>query len=159
MTRPSRPLMRRPFHFEAPRQGRRRAREVVGWFFLWTSGIHVGVAAADPSIYQHFADTAVLAWVERAWSAIFMANPRAWGLAVSAGELALALLLLRGGPSGKIGWIGVISFTVVLVLFGWGFLLWAVPALAVLVPMARRDWPRLASREPPLRTAGKRSAA
>ena len=72
-------------------------RAVIGAFFLWTSGIHVGTAAIDPSSYQHFADAAVMAWVERGWNEIFMANPRVWGLAVAAGELILGLLLLRGG--------------------------------------------------------------
>ncbi len=125
---------------------------MVGWFFLWPSGIHVGIAAADPSIYQHFADAAVMVWGEHGWNEIFMANPRVWGLALSVGELTLGLLLLRGGQWAKIRWIGVIGFHVALVLFGFGFLIWPLPAVAVLVPAAWRDWPRLTSGKPPRRT-------
>lgn len=122
---------------------------MVGWFFVWTSGIHVGIAAAHPAIYRSFADAAVMGWVERGWNEIFMADPRAWGLAVAAGELALGLLLLHGGRMAKVGWIGVIGFHIALVLFGWVFLFWSIPALVVLVLLARRDWPRLTAPEPP----------
>ncbi|MEO7062081.1 MAG: hypothetical protein ABI083_20380 [Lapillicoccus sp.] len=132
---------------DVSRTSRWTARAVIGSIFLWTSGIHVGIAAVAPSSYQHFADAAVVAWVERGWNEIFMANPRAWGLAVAAGELVLGLLLLRGGRSAKVGWLGVIGFQVALVLFGWGFLIWSVPALGVLVVLTRRDWPRLSTRE------------
>lgn len=123
------------------------ARAIIGSFFLWTSGIHVGVAAIDPSSYQHFADAAVAAWVQRGWNDIFMANPRAWGFALAAGELTLGLLLLGAGGAAKVGWLGVIAFHLSLVLFGWGFLTWSAPALAVLMLLARRDWPRLSTRE------------
>ena len=119
-------------------------RQIVGRFFLWTSGIHVGVAAANPAIYQHFADAAVMEWVERGWNEVFMAHPRLWGLAVAAVQLALGLLLLHGGRAAKVGWIGVIGFHLALVLFGWIYLIWVVPAVMVLVVLARRDWPRLA---------------
>ncbi len=108
----------------------------------------MGVAAIDPSSYRHFADAAVMAWVERGWNEVFMANPRMWGLAVAAGELTLGLLLLRGGYAAKIGWLGVIGFHLALVLFGWGFLIWSAPALAALVVLTWRDWPRLSIREP-----------
>ena len=148
----SRPMMRRPARSGPTRGSSGKVREVVGWFFLWTSGIHVGLVAADPSIYEHFADAAVMGWVERGWRGIFMGHPLVWGLALSVGELAIGLLLLRGGTSAKIGWIGVIGFHVALTLFGWGFLIWSVPALGVLVPVAWRDWPGLTPREPPRRT-------
>lgn len=128
---------------QAARTSRWTARAIIGSFFLWTSGIHVGIAAIDASSYQHFADTAVVAWVERGWNEVFMARPRAWGLAVAAGELLLGILLLRGGGAAKVGWLGVIGFHLVLVLFRWWFLIWSAPALLVLVPLARRDWPLL----------------
>lgn len=127
---------------------RRHSRDLVGWFFLWTSGIHVGIAAVAPYSYRHFADAAVMDWVENGWQEIFMAHPRAWGLTVAAGELALGLLLLRGGRAAKAGWIAVVGFHFALVLFGWTFLLYAAPALVVLVTLARRDWPRLGAHEP-----------
>ena len=130
------------------RKPRGRSRELVGRFLVWTSGIHVGIATADPLIYRHFADAAVMGWVERGWNGVFMANPRAWGLAVAAGELALALLLLHGGRAAKVGWLGVIGFHVALVLFGWAFLIWSAPVLVVLVLLVRREWPHLSTCDP-----------
>ena len=148
MASTSTPGPRRTAPGEAARTSRWTARAIIGSFFLWTSGIHVGVAAIDPSSYRHFADAAVMAWVERSWNEVFMANPRVWGFAVAAGELMLGLLLLRGGWAAKVGWLGVIGFHLALVFFGWGFLIWSAPALAVLVALTRRDWPRLSTREP-----------
>jgi len=54
-------------------------RDVVGCFFLWASGIHVGIVAADTSFYGSFAAKALVALVERAWIDVFMAQPRLWG--------------------------------------------------------------------------------
>lgn len=108
----------------------------------------MGVASVNPSSYRHFADAAIMTWVERGWNEVFMANPRPWGLAIAGGELMLGLLLLRGGGSAKLGWLGVIGFHLALVLFGWGFLIWSAPVLAVLVVLTRRDWPQLRTTSP-----------
>ena len=124
--------------------GAPRARRFVAAFFMWTSGIHVGIVAADTSFYRTFADQAVLPFVKNSWQEVFMAAPVAWGLALAVGELALGLLLFRGGVAGRLGWTGVIAFHVLLVLFGWGFLFWSGPALAFLVWAAVRDWGPLA---------------
>lgn len=69
-----------------------------------------------------------------------MAHPAFWGLAVAAGELALGILLLLGGRRARIGWVGLILFQGLLVLFGWGFLLWSLPGCAAPPP---RCAPRL----------------
>ncbi len=56
-----------------------------------------------------------------------------------AGETTLGILLLLGGRCATIGWVGVIAFHVLLMLFGYGVWLWSVPALVLLVFLARRD--------------------
>ncbi|WP_202129038.1 hypothetical protein [Pseudarthrobacter sp. ATCC 49987] len=119
-----------------------RPGRVVGGFFLFTGGIHLGIVAAGPEFYRHFADGALLPFITAAWRDVFMANPAAWGLALSLGEVALGLLLLRGGPWATVGWAGVTAFHLGLMLFGWGFWLWSVPALAFLVPSAVAHWRR-----------------
>jgi hypothetical protein len=113
-----------------------RPGKIVGGFFLFTGGIHLGIVAADPEFYRHFADEALLPFITLAWRDVFMANPAAWGLALCLGEVALGLLLFRGGAWATAGWAGVIAFHLGLMLFGWGFWLWSVPALAFLVPSA-----------------------
>ena len=112
----------------------------MGCFFLFTGGIHFGIAAAGPESYRHFADEALLPFITAAWREVFMANPAAWGLVLSVGEVGLGVLLLRGGRWATAGWAGVIAFHLGLLLFGWGFWLWSVPALAFLVPSAIAHW-------------------
>ena len=73
-----------------------------------------------------------------------MAHAAAWGLALVVDETLLGIALLAGGRWARLGWAGVIAFHVLLMLFGFGIWLWCIPALAVLVPLARADWPRLA---------------
>lgn len=121
----------------------RRARVLrpqwVGWFFLWTSGIHVGIVASDPGIYTHFADQALLPGLAHAWSQVFMPNAVLLGLVLAAGEACLGLLLLGSARQRRAGWVGVIAFHVALMAFGWGFWIWSVTALALLVPAAVAD--------------------
>ena len=124
--------------------GRRHVgRSVVGGFYLFTGGVHLGIVAADTGFYRPFADDALLPFVRDRWADVFMADPTFWGLCLVVGETALGILLLLGGRSARVGWVGVIAFNALLVLFGWGFLLWSVPALGILVVLAVRDWPRL----------------
>ena len=113
-------------------------RRLVGELFLLTAGVHVGIVMADPQNYRDFADGA-LPGVRTAWSDVYMAHPAAWGLAVAAGELAIAVLILVGGRWARYGLLGAICFHVALLLFGWGFLLWSIPLLLLLVPLYRRE--------------------
>ena len=131
-------------------QDRRRARcpavtTAAGGFYLVMGGIHVGIVAADPQIYRPFADDALFGFVRSGWGDIFMAHPAVWGLQLALGEISLGVLLLLGGAPARWGWLGIITFQVLLMLFGWGFWLWSLPALAVLGWGAHHDWPRLQS--------------
>jgi hypothetical protein len=121
------------------------ARRAVGCFYLFTAGVHLGIVAADTEFYRSFAATSPWRFVRDGWSSVFMAQPTSWGLALMAGEAALGVLLLRGGRAARVGWVGVITFNLLLMIFGWGFLFWTVPVLVLLVPVARADWPRLAA--------------
>jgi hypothetical protein len=116
-------------------------------------GVHLGIVAADPQAYRHFADGSFLGFVRTGWSEVFMVNPAAWGFALFLGETLLGLCLLAGGRWVRAGWVGVIAFHVGLMLFGFGIWLWSVPALALLVALARADWPQLTSPTPRLAVA------
>ncbi len=126
----------------------REIRRFVGGFYLTMAGINAGVVFADSQTYQHFADGARLDVVTRLWTDIVMANPAFWGLLLAAGEIVVGVLLLHGGPAARIGWVGVLAFHVLLMLFGPGIWLWCIPALAVLIPAARADWPQLSGEQP-----------
>ena len=122
----------------------RRGRLVVGGFYLVTGGTHLGIVVAGTSFYRHFADQALFAFVRHGWSQVFMAAPVLWGLCLFLGEVAFGTMLLRGGRWARVGWACVIAFHALLMLFGFGIWLWAIPALLVLGSLARADWPSLA---------------
>ena len=121
------------------RSGALRPR-YVGWFFLWTSGVHVGIVAAGPELYRHFADGALVPGLAPAWRSAFMAHPSVGGLVVAAGEALLGVLLLSPDLRWRrAGWAGTIAFHVALMCFGWGFWLWCIPALSLLARGAWQD--------------------
>ena len=52
-------------------------------------GVHLGLVAADPDVYRHFADDALFGFVADGWREIVMARPELYGLLLMAGEIAL----------------------------------------------------------------------
>ncbi|TDO58801.1 hypothetical protein EV651_10976 [Kribbella sp. VKM Ac-2571] len=97
------------------------------------AGIHAVLAVTTPRSYDGFADAAFFNWTTDAWQNIFMAHPTLWALLLAGSELAIAVLLVRAR---RLGYLAVIVFHLALMLFGWGFWLWCVPALAFAVPAA-----------------------
>jgi hypothetical protein len=122
-----------------PLAGRPWERSIVGGFFLTMGGVHLGLVAARPEVYRHFADHALVGFVVTGWRDVFMAAPAFWGLCLMTAELALGTALLLGGTAARLGWCGVIGFQLLLMLFGFGFWLWSVPATALLVWLGVRD--------------------
>jgi hypothetical protein len=106
-------------------------------------GIHVGIVAANTDTYRHFADSALFGFVRTGWAEVFMAHPAVWGLLLAAGEVALGAMLLVGGTAARWGWVAILAFQALLMLFGWGVWFWSLPALAFLYLGARRDWASL----------------
>lgn len=130
-----------PLH-RLPSRARRHGglgRSLVGGFFLVMGGVHLGLVAADPQVYEHFADHGLFGFVRSGWQDIVMAAPSVYGLLLMAGEITAGTLLLVGGRAARIGWIAVITFHVLLMLFGWWVWAWSLPALALLCWLASRD--------------------
>lgn len=132
-----------------PVVGRRHRRTptataLVGGFYLSMGGVHLGIVAADPETYRGFADGALFAFVRDGWAEVFMAHPTLWGLALFAGETTIGVLMLRGGTSARVGWVAVVAFHLLLMLFGWGVWAWSLPVLALAALAIRHDWPQLA---------------
>lgn len=107
-----------------------------GFVALFASGaaIHTVLALTTPDSYDGFADTAFFGWTTDAWQNIFMAHPTLWALLLAAAELTIAVLLVK---TRHLGYLAVILFHLALMLFGWGFWLWCVSALAFAIPAAR----------------------
>lgn len=114
-------------------------RSLVGGLFLVMGGVHLGIVSVDPQTYDPFADHPLFPFVHDGWQSIVMAHPAFWGLCLMAGEITLGTLLLVGGRAARWGWIGVIAFHLLLMLFGFYFWVWCIPALALLVLLARHD--------------------
>jgi hypothetical protein len=123
-------------------------RRVVGGFYLSMGGVHLGIVAAHPSTYEGFADAGLFGFVRQGWSQVFMADPAFWGACLFVGETVLGIALLAGGRPAWLGWYGVIGFQVLLMLFGFWVWLWSLPAIAVLVLLARRDRRNLLPADP-----------
>jgi hypothetical protein len=114
-------------------------RTVVGGFFLVMGGVHLGLVSADPQVYQHFADNGLFPFVRTGWRDIVMAAPSVYGLLLMAGEVTAGAMLLAGGRAARFGWMAVIVFHVLLLVFGWWIWAWCLPALALLTWLARHD--------------------
>ncbi|GAA0927741.1 hypothetical protein GCM10009554_08850 [Kribbella koreensis] len=106
--------------------------------------VHVSLGIADPDSYRPFADAALFDWVRRGWLDIFMAHPTLWALVLAAGEFVIAGLLLAAR---RTGYVAVVGFHLALMLFGWGFWLWCLPALAFAVPATVHEFRETSRRE------------
>ena len=122
-----------------PAERRHWGGPVVGGFYLSMGGVHLGLVAADPQTYRHFADAGLFAFVRDGWQDVFMVHPAVYGLLLAVGETVLGILLLVGGRAATVGWGGAVAFHLLLMLFGFGIWTWCLPALAVLIVLARRD--------------------
>lgn len=82
--------------------------------------------------YEGFADGAYISFVRETWRSLVLPNHELFISALIVFELAVGLLVLRGGWQATLGLVGAIGFHVGLLAFGWGFYLWAVPMLVAL---------------------------
>ena len=105
-------------------------RSLVGGFFLVMGGVHLGLVAADPQVYRHFADNGLFAFVRTGWTDIVMAAPGFYGLLLMAGEVTAGALLLVGGRAARVGWLAVIAFHFLLLVIPTTLMGLSLPLLA-----------------------------
>ena len=117
----------------------RFGRRAFGIMFLLGALTHVVIVAIHAQLYSGFADAAVLGWVREAWNSIFMSHPAVFGSLLAAFEAATGLLILAGGRRAVIGMCAGLLFTLALVLFGWGYLIWSIPVGAILALVLRDE--------------------
>ena len=118
----------------------RLGRNLVGGFFLVMGGVHLGLVAADPQVYRHFADHGLFGVRPHRLGRHRDGAPAVYGLLLMAGEVTAGALLLTGGRAARVGWVAVIAFHVLLLVFGWWIWAWCLPALALLTWLAGRDF-------------------
>lgn len=112
---------------------------VLGAFFLVMGGINIGLAVGDQYVYRTFAEGGLFGFVREGWTDIVMAHPRWWIGLLAAGEIVIGLAFLGSRAWRCAAYLAAIAFNGALVLFGWGFGLWVVPALVVLWLGLRRE--------------------
>ena len=143
---PGRPLPRggaRARHVpEEPRLDRSVRTALVGMFTA-AAIIHVWVSLTTPEVYAGFAETSPWTWVQDAWQRWYVPNTVPASIALAVFQFAVAGLLLVGGRAALIGLAAGAVFTAVLVAFGWWYLLWSVPVIALMAWLALRTDQRI----------------
>lgn len=124
-------MMRRP--------GSTTTRLAIGGFYLVMAGINIGIVVGDAETYRHFADHGLFSFVRDGWLDIVMAAPGVWIGLLAGGEIAIGMALLAGGRWTVPGYAAVVVFHLVLVLFGWGILIWSGPVLLLMSLVFRRE--------------------
>lgn len=114
-------------------------RRLIGEFYLVMAGLNLGIVIADASTYRHFADAALFGFVRTGWTSIVMEQPGVWIGVLAAGEIAIGLAFLGGKRWAIPAYAAVLVFHVLLVLIGWGFLIWSGPVLVLMTLAARRE--------------------
>lgn len=129
-------------------------RRVTRWIrlglaamFLLGGLIHLLLVTTMPEVYKNFAVTSPFAAVRDAWRMWFVPHTVLWGSAQAVFELVLAILLVMGGRWSRLALAGAIGFHLALIAFGWAYLLWSGPMIALMV------WLYVAVSPTPVRTS------
>lgn len=117
---------------------------------LWLLGGAAANAAmlVDGTTYTGFADGSPIPFVTDTWESLVVPHHHVFIGLLIAGEALAGALVLVPGRVRAIALLALVAFNATLVVFGWGFAIWAVPVVAglVLLHRARRSTPR---RRPP----------
>ncbi|WP_432477954.1 hypothetical protein [Nocardioides sp. GXQ0305] len=87
--------------------------------------------------YSGFADGASTSYVQDTWESLVVPHHTTFIGLLIAFEAVVGLLVLVEGPVRQVALVLLIGFTVALVPFGWGYLVWSVPMTLALVLLFR----------------------
>jgi hypothetical protein len=135
----------------AMRPGRlaRGFRALLGLVYVLGSPTHVYLAVANTEAYRAFSEWAPpTSEISRSLWNWFLSNARYLALLIAAFELAVGLLILKGGGPTKVGLLGALGFHIVLAaMFGmWPY---TVPMILLIGWMLRYDFDRAFRRPAP----------
>ncbi|HEX7994648.1 MAG TPA: hypothetical protein VF506_12055 [Streptosporangiaceae bacterium] len=111
---------------------RRWWARAFGWIFLGSAVIHLILVSAAPSSYDSFADGSWLPFVRQAWRSVLVPNVGYLIPVLIAFEAAVGVLILSRRYR-RTGIAAAILFNLALIMFGWGFCIWSVPVVALLL--------------------------
>jgi hypothetical protein len=121
---------------------RSRVAYVAG---IWTVSVLWVVAGAgvnlamliEGSTYTKFASGSPIPFVRDTWESLVVPHHHVFIGLLIAFEAAAGLAVLWRGRARTVSLAALIAFNVTLVVFGWGFLVWAVPLVVSLVLLLR----------------------
>lgn len=108
---------------------------------LWVlagAAVNAGLVISG-STYTGFADGAYLPFVQDTWESVVVPHPVVFIGLLVVFEATAGILVLFPGKARQGALVALITFTVTLVSFGWGFLGWAVPMTTALVLLLRAE--------------------
>jgi hypothetical protein len=100
--------------------------------FLGSAVTHLILVSTAPSSYDSFADGSWLPFVRHAWRSVLVPNVGYLIPVLIAFEAAVGVLILSRRYR-RTGIAAAIAFNAALIMFGWGFCIWSVPAVALLL--------------------------
>lgn len=114
-------------------------RRGLGAIFALGAVVNTVLLIVTPASYAPFADQAISAFVADTWRQVVAPNPVPYIGLLAVFEMVVGVVLLLGIRNWEVAAYAAAAFTVALVLFGWGFLFWSVPMLALIIAMLLLD--------------------
>lgn len=105
---------------------------MFGGMFLGSAIVNVVLGIVAPGSYDSFADGSWWPFVRHAWHSVFVPNVGYFIALLVMFEATVGILILIRRYR-RIGIAAAIAFNAALILFGWGFCLWSVPVIALLL--------------------------
>lgn len=117
---------------------------------LWVlAGAAVNTAMlADGSTYTGFADGSAIPFVRDTWESLVVPHHHLFIGILIAAEATAGLTVLVAGRVRQVALLALIAFNATLVVFGWGFAIWAVPLVVSLALLYRAELLRSRLRRP-----------
>jgi len=117
---------------------------------LWVLGGAAANAAmlADGSTYTGFADGSPIAFVRDTWESLVVPHHHFFIGLLIVGEALAGLLVLVRGRVREFDLLALVAFNATLVVFGWGFVIWAAPLVLALLLLRRAARERNPDRHP-----------
>jgi hypothetical protein len=103
-----------------------------GGMFLGGAATHIILVTASPGSYASFADGSWWPFIAHAWRSVLVPGVYYLIPLLVVFEAVVGLLILSRAYR-RIGIGAAIAFNAALILFGWGFCLWSVPVIALLL--------------------------
>lgn len=128
-------ITQRPAGRSAPLRHRDPARwwaRTFGGLFLAGAVTHIILVTTRPGSYGSFADGSWWPFITHAWRSVLLPGVHYLIPLLVVFEAATGLLILSRAYR-RIGIGAAIAFNAALILFGWGFCLWSIPVVGLLL--------------------------